>query len=147
MRNKILILLVLLFPLIGLAQQNKKTSINKVEGPILSVIDTLNLGEIFLDELSDKHGNIQIKFQNNGNKPLILKNVSGCCGTNVKEWTKAPILPNKEGSISVEFRTEPRPQKISRTVTIESNAANQKVIKVYIVGLVIERKSSKEITL
>lgn len=144
MRTKFLILFVLLYPLLGLAQQNQQV---KIDGPILAVVDTLNLGEIFLDELSDKHGKIQIKFQNNGNKPLILKNVAGCCGTTVKEWTKAPILPNKEGSINVEFRTEPRPQKISRTITIESNAANQKVVKVYIVGLVIERKNSKEITL
>ena len=69
--------------------------------------DTVDLGEIFIDELNVNHGKLQIKVSNSGNQPLLLQKVSGCCGTNIKQWTKAPILPNKEGSIDVEFRIEP----------------------------------------
>jgi hypothetical protein len=117
------------------------------EGPVISVPDTINLGEIDVNSLSDDFGKIQIKVSNTGTKPLILKNVTGCCGTNIKTWPKAPILPQKEGVISVEFRTEFRPQRISRTVTIESNSSVNKLIKIAIVGVVIEKKEKNEITL
>jgi len=109
--------------------------------------DTVKLGEIKLNELTDENGKIQIVVLNTGTQPLILNEVTGCCGTNIKEWTKAPILPNKSGIIKVEFRIEPRPQMISRTVTIKSNASNANVLKVHIHGIVIASKAKNEIEL
>lgn len=109
--------------------------------------DTVKLGEIGLNDLSDDNGKVQINVINTGNQPLILNEVTGCCGTNIKEWPKAPILPGKSGLIKVEFRIEPRPQVISRTVTIKSNATNSKVVKVPITGTVVESKAKNEITL
>lgn len=117
-------------------------------GPTIQTpTDTVNLGEIFIDELTVNHGKLQIKVSNSGNQPLLLQKVSGCCGTNIKQWTKAPILPNKEGTIDVEFRIEPKPQLISRTVTVESNATNERSKKIYIRGIVTERKASNELVL
>lgn len=117
-------------------------------GPIIKAqADTVNLGEIFIDVLTLEHGRIQIKVANNGNQPLIMQKVSGCCGTNIKQWTKAPILPGKEGNIDVEFRIEPKPQIISRTVTVESNAANERSKKIHIRGIVAERRASNELVL
>lgn len=109
--------------------------------------DTVKLGEISLSNLSDENGKVQIIVLNTGSQPLILNEVTGCCGTNIKEWPKAPILPNKSGIIKVEFRIEPRPQIISRTVTIKSNALNNKVVKVPIEGMVIAAKAKNEIEL
>lgn len=109
--------------------------------------DTVKLGEIALNELDQSNGKVQIVVFNEGNKPLILNEVSGCCGTNIMEWPKAPILPGKSGIIKVEFRIEPKPQLISRTVTIKSNSSKQTVVKVPIVGLVYQPKSKDEITL
>jgi len=109
--------------------------------------DTVRLGEISLNDLSNESGRVQIALVNTGNLPLILNEVTGCCGTDIKEWTKAPILPGKSGLIKVEFRIEPRPQVISRTVTIKSNATNSKVIKVPIEGVVIEERKPNEIKL
>ena len=109
--------------------------------------DTVRLGEIGLNDLSADNGKVSITVVNKGNLPLILNEVSGCCGTNVTEWPKAPILPGKTGQIKVEFRIEPRPQVISRTVTIKSNAINSKLIKVPIEGVVIESTSKNEIKL
>lgn len=114
---------------------------------IVALPDTINLGEIYLDELSDEHGKVQINVKNTGNQPLIIKSAKGCCGTNVKEWTKAPILPGKTGTVNVEFRTDPKPQIISRNVTIESNATNAKSLKVHITGIVVIRRSPNEIEL
>ncbi|HPV57763.1 MAG TPA: DUF1573 domain-containing protein, partial [Tenuifilaceae bacterium] len=135
----------LCFPILSIAQEAKGTVKN--DGPIISVSDTISLGEIFVNDLTDEHGRIQVKVSNKGNRPLILKNVSGCCGTNIKSWPKAPILPGKDAQIYVEFRTEPRPQKISRTITVESNANNNKMVKVAITGVVIEKRGSNEISL
>jgi hypothetical protein len=109
--------------------------------------DTVKLGEIGLNDLSDENGKVQISIVNTGDSPLIINDVTGCCGTNIKEWPKAPILPGKSGLIKVEFRIEPRPQVISRTVTIKSNALNSKVVKVPIDGLIIESKGKNEIKL
>ena len=145
MKSVYLFLLAFCVPLILAAQAGK--SVTKNDGPLISVSDTISLGEIFVNDLSDEHGKINIKITNSGNKPLILKNVTGCCGTNVKSWPKAPILPGKDALIFVEFRTEPRPQKISRTITVESNASNNKVVKVAITGVVIEKRGSNEISL
>ena len=109
--------------------------------------DTVRLGEIGLNDLSIENGKVHITVLNTGNLPLILNEVTGCCGTDVKEWPKAPILPGKSALIKVEFRIEPRPQVISRTVTIKSNATNSNVVKVHIEGVIIESKAKNEITL
>jgi hypothetical protein len=109
--------------------------------------DTVKLGEIGLNELSDENGKVQITVLNTGTLPLILNEVTGCCGTNIKEWPKAPILPGKSALIRVEFRIEPRPQVISRTVTIKSNATNSKMIKVPIEGVVVASAEKNEIKL
>lgn len=109
--------------------------------------DTVKLGEIGLNELSDENGKVQITVLNTGTLPLILNEVTGCCGTNIKEWPKAPILPGKSALIRVEFRIEPRPQVISRTVTIKSNATNSKMIKVSIEGVVVASAEKNEIKL
>lgn len=145
MKSVYIFLLALCFPILSIAQEAKGTV--KKDGPIILVSDTISLGEIFVNDLSDEHGKINVKITNIGNKPLILKNVTGCCGTNVKSWPKAPILPGKDAMILVEFRTEPRPQKISRTITVESNASNNKVVKVAITGVVIEKRGTNEISL
>lgn len=109
--------------------------------------DTVKLGEIGLNDLSDDNGKVVISVINKGSVPLVLNEVTGCCGTNIKEWPKAPILPGKNVLIKVEFRIEARPQVISRTVTIKSNAANSKVLKVLITGVVIESTAKNEIKL
>jgi len=125
---------------LSVSAQNKGAFINTKP-------DTVKLGEIGLNDLSDENGKVQILVVNTGNQPLILNEVTGCCGTNIKEWPKAPILPGKSGLIKVEFRIEPRPQVISRTVTIKSNATNSKIIKIPIEGVIIESTAKNEIKL
>lgn len=144
MKHVHLFLFALVFAITGSSIKSVAQTNN---GAYIVTADTISLGEIYLDELSDSHGKVQVNVSNTGNQPLILHKVTGCCGTNIKQWTKAPILPNKSGVIDVEFRPEYKPQSISRTVTIESNATNGKSIKIHIVGVVIARKSSNEIEL
>lgn len=142
-----LLLTVLTLPALSMAQQENTDKQNRLDGAFIVVADSVNLGNILLDNLSDENGKVQVRVTNSGNKPLILKNVTGCCGTNIREWPRTPILPGKIGVIRVEFRIEPRPQRISRTVTIESNAVNGKAFKVAVVGVVIQKRDSNEIAL
>jgi hypothetical protein len=93
-------------------------------------------GTIYLDDMPETK--LDIKFTNNGNEPLVLSHVRACCGTRVHSWPREPIMPGEEGTIKVEFRLTPRAQRISRTVTVTSNADPTTSI-FRIVGEVAER--------
>lgn len=134
------IIFSLLFSTIASAQEKK------AKGAQIRLDPTeVRLGDIPLDKLSDSSGKIVIKVVNDGTTPLILNKVEGCCGTEIKDYTKAPILPGKEGSIKVYFRIEPKPQTISRVVTVHSNAANAKELKCAISGSVVLPKPAGRI--
>lgn len=148
MRTAIVSAILILFSLALNAQDISVYSVNNGKGDVINVsADTLNLGEIYLDDLSSEHGIVLIKLTNSGKQPLLIRNVTGCCGTNIKSWPKAPVLPGKQSEIRVEFRIEPKPQRISRTVTIESNAQGKPVAKLHIVGVVIQRRQPNELVL
>ena len=80
----------------------------------------IQLDTMYLYEMDDMV-KLKIEFENKGNQPLIVNKVTGCCGTNIKDWTKKPLQPGKKGTIQVQFRVKPRPHKISRTVKAISN--------------------------
>lgn len=74
---------------------------------------------------------LEIEFKNEGNEPLIVTSVRGCCGTRIKEYTKQPVLPGEKGVVKIEINPAPNPHSISRTVSIMSNdASGIKVFKV-----------------
>lgn len=100
----------------------------------------VQLGEIEIRKIDDTTGRVKIAVWNDGTAPLILQNVSGCCGTDIKDYTRAPILPGKEGEIQVYFRVEPKLHTISRTVTILSNDPKNKEVFVPIKGTVVKNK-------
>ncbi|TVR75252.1 MAG: DUF1573 domain-containing protein [Marinilabiliales bacterium] len=93
-------------------------------------------GQISSDEVPE--GKLGFVVYNNGNQPLVLSNVRACCGTRVNDWTKEPIAPSDSGYVEVEFRIVPRPHRIRRTVTIQSNAANRQTAILRIQGEVID---------
>lgn len=109
------------------------------EGPALTFEnDGINYGTVYVDEMPEtKH---DIAFTNTGDQPLILSNVRACCGTRVTGWPRDPIMPGEKGTISIEFRLAPRPQNISRTVTVTSNNNNSPTQIFRITGTVIERE-------
>ncbi|TVQ93934.1 MAG: DUF1573 domain-containing protein [Bacteroidetes bacterium] len=81
--------------------------------------DIADMGVLYTDELEPVK--MDIEFTNEGNEPLIISFVRGCCGTRINEWTREPIMPGEKGKVEIEFRLAPRPHRISRTVTIMSN--------------------------
>jgi hypothetical protein len=81
--------------------------------------ETIDVGTFYTDALEPVL--LEIEFKNEGDEPLILSNVRGCCGTRIKEFPKNPILPGEKGTVEIEFRLTPRPHNINRTVSIMSN--------------------------
>lgn len=106
-------------------------------GPTISFDKEVHdYGKIITTKTPD--GKVEFKVYNKGKIPLIMSNVRACCGTQVKEFTNQPISPGDSGIVKVEFRILPRPHRISRTVTIQSNAENRQTAVLRIIGEVIE---------
>ncbi len=107
----------------------------------------VNLGKISPDDVTPETGKIEISIYNDGVQPLILNQVTACCGTRVDEWSNKPIAPGQKSVIKVSFRVQPNPNRISRTVTVNSNAVNGSMLKVAILGEVAVPSKSNEIRL
>jgi len=64
------------------------------------------------------------KFINTGNAPLMLKEVLTTCGCTVPKFSKDPVMPGKEGEILVKFNSEGKEGRLTKVITILSNATN-----------------------
>jgi hypothetical protein len=71
-------------------------------------------------------GTCEFKVTNSGNEPLILSKCKGSCGCTVPKCDPNPILPGESSVITVKYDTK-RPGPINKSVTINSNAANEPV--------------------
>ncbi|MDD4385987.1 MAG: DUF1573 domain-containing protein [Bacteroidales bacterium] len=129
------------------AQQPADEELKK-KGPYIRFEPSeINLGNISTNDVTEDIGNIEIEFYNDGVQPLILNQVTGCCGTRINDWTRKPIAPGQKGTIKVWFRVSPQPHRISRTITVQSNAINGNNKKMAILGEVVIPSSANEIQL
>lgn len=78
------------------------------------------------------------KFTNTGKKPLIIKSATATCGCTIPKPSKKPIAPGEMGEIPVMFNSSGKGGKISKTITVTSNAYPN-VSKVKLVGEVTEK--------
>ena len=62
------------------------------------------------------------KFKNTGTQPLIISNIGASCGCTTPEYTKAPVMPGKTGSIAAHFNSAGKMGMQNKVLTIESNA-------------------------
>jgi len=85
--------------------------------------------------------NYRFEFTNNGSEPLVLNNVTSSCGCTIPEWSKEPIPPGASGSILVTFNPMGRPGAFRKVITVKSNA-REKIVTLYIVGIVKPRPKS-----
>ncbi len=112
---------------------------NDKKGPQLTFEnDRHDYGTVYVDDMPETK--LDIKFTNTGDEPLVLSRVRACCGTRVTSWPREPIMPDEEETITVEFRLAPRPQRISRSVTVNYNNEQQPVVRYRITGQVVERE-------
>lgn len=88
-----------------------------------------SLSDTFIQFGSIKEGaskTISITFTNTGKKPLIISNVYTNCGCTEIEYPKEPFLPGKSGTIKITYNATEGEGVFSKTVTIYTNAKNNK---------------------
>ena len=74
-------------------------------------------------------------FINNGNAPLIIKNVQSSCGCTIPKKPEAPIDPGKKGEILVRYDTN-RIGMFSKSIIVTSNANSNPIVTLKISGIV-----------
>ena len=79
------------------------------------------------------------KLKNTGKSPLIVSNATATCGCTIPQVPGEPILPGKEGIISVVFNSTGKMGMQDKVVTVTSNA-NPTTTTVHLVGEVLAKK-------
>jgi hypothetical protein len=105
--------------------------------------------EITFDKLVHDYGTIfegdpgecEFVFKNTGKEPLVLSNVYSSCGCTIPSWPKDPIMPGKSSVIKVKYNTS-RNGGINKTITVESNASENKRVELRIIGTVKKKEES-----
>ncbi|MDN3707730.1 DUF1573 domain-containing protein [Myroides ceti] len=99
--------------------------------------NTIDYGTVVRGE---DNGIRTFEFTNTGDQPLVITSVKSTCGCTVPSKPEAPIMPGKTGKIDVKYNMNPG--KISKTVTVESNATNvtNGTVALRIKGDVVEKK-------
>lgn len=70
----------------------------------------------------------RFEFVNDGNAPILIKNVESSCGCTSPEWSKQPVLPGKTGYVKAIFDPKDRPGHFEKTITVSSNAKTPTVV-------------------
>lgn len=80
------------------------------------------------------------EFKNTGDQPLVITNVRSSCGCTIPSKPEQPIMPGKTGKIDVKYNMNPG--KISKSITVESNAVNTTngLVHLRIKGEVVDKK-------
>lgn len=90
--------------------------------PVLAVSDnSYDFGRLYEDRGKVTH---TFTFKNTGSTPLIITNVRSNCGCTSPAWTKEPVAPEAEGTITVEYDPKDIRGSFHKTVQVQSNASN-----------------------
>lgn len=79
--------------------------------------------------------NVEFKFTNIGDEPLIISNIESVCGCTVPKYTSTPVLKGQSGSITVTYNAAAI-APFSKGLTIKSNAKTP-IKLIYIKGEVV----------
>lgn len=125
MKKLLSVCMLLAFVFAGVAQDAATEKSNKkVKEPEITFE---NLVHDYGNITQDDNGECEFVFKNTGKADLILTNCRSSCGCTVPSWPKDPIPPGKKAVIKVKYNTN-RVGAINKTITVESNATNNRVI-------------------
>lgn len=80
----------------------------------------------------------EFSFENTGSEPLMLTNLQPSIGSILVEGPMEPIAPGQTGKIKVMYKDTQKPGAFTETVTVFSNALENKEVKLTIMGIVSE---------
>lgn len=112
MKNLLGLVAILAFSVASYAQTGPKIEFKAKD-------NTIDYGTVSKDA---DNGVRTFEFTNTGDAPLIITNVQSTCGCTVPTKPSAPIMPGKSDKIEVKYNMNPG--RISKTITVESNAVN-----------------------
>ena len=98
-----------LFPFEASAEKKTQIAFEKTEH---------DFGEIYLGSGSIKHCFV---FQNEGEEPLLVKDVRSSCGCVYGSWTKKPVAPGDTGSVCIIYKNNVS-GAFRKTLKVISNA-------------------------
>ena len=79
------------------------------------------------------------KFYNGSMQPLIITNAVASCGCTTPTWPKTPVLPGKEGEISVTFNSAGKVGLQDKQITVTANTDPAQTV-VHLIGEVLAKK-------
>ncbi|MFD0751377.1 DUF1573 domain-containing protein [Mucilaginibacter calamicampi] len=79
------------------------------------------------------------KFYNGSMQPLIITNAVASCGCTTPNWPKTPVLPGKEGVISVTFNSAGKQGLQDKQITVTANTDPAQSV-VHLIGEVLPKK-------
>lgn len=74
-------------------------------------------------------------FTNTGESPLVISSVRASCGCTTPQWSKKPIPPGEQGSITAQYNPLNRPGAFRKSISVTANTANPNTV-LYIKGVV-----------
>jgi len=77
--------------------------------------------------IGEKNGSVSCDFvfTNNSKAPVVLTNVTASCGCTRPTYTKEPVEPGKEGTITITYNPLGRVSPFTKTITVYANVNNQ----------------------
>jgi len=70
-----------------------------------------------------ENASYSFKFTNNGDAPLVLKNVKPSCGCTTPHWPKEPIKPGETAKIKAVYDAG-SPGRFHKSITVKTNMKN-----------------------
>ncbi|MDY6327488.1 MAG: DUF1573 domain-containing protein [Bacteroidales bacterium] len=128
--KKTIVLLIISVCLSGLglqaqskAGQNAKQAYTGTAAEIEFASKSVDFGTLKVGDVKV----VTITYKNIGKKPLILDDVISSCDCTEVDWSKAPVMPGKTGTIKATY-TAKNTGLISKRITVLSNADTDRVI-------------------
>ena len=135
--KKTLIIVVAAFSLVACSTNDKKittssgdsTGVKNNSAAISAINDTANFTSLqWIDSTTKDLGKLKKdqtieitwRFRNNGDKNLVIENVTAGCGCTIPEKPEQPFAPGQEGVIKASFNGSGSGM-ISKSVTVTAN--------------------------
>ncbi len=127
--NKNIVVLILSLILFSYCTNSKSKSVEKQEGAEIVHNDTI--GTLYFAKTVHNFGTIseekkvsfRFEFENLGDEPVLIQDVSTTCGCTASEWSKAPIGKGKKGFITVIFNPKNRAGAFSKSAFVKLSAS------------------------
>jgi len=85
---------------------------------------------------------VNFRFRNSGDKPLVIERVTPTCGCTVADPPKEPIAPGKEGEIKGVFDSNGRIGPNHKTLTVVANTKPSQE-KFLVFNVIVNKKAEK----